>query len=85
MDEVTEAGEGWSNSVGDPYPAPPVKVGIPRETQPGENRVAMVPAVAATVIAAGHQLTLESGAGTTAGYTDEEYREAGVGIAKTTA
>ena len=58
-----------------------MKVGIPRETQAGENRVAMVPAVATTVIAAGHQLTLEAGAGTAAGYPDEDYREVGVAIA----
>ena len=45
----------------------------------------MVPAVAATMIAAGHQLTVEKGAGAAAGYTDEEYREAGAQIGATAA
>jgi H+-translocating NAD(P) transhydrogenase subunit alpha len=58
-----------------------VKVGIPKETQTGENRVAMVPAVAASVIAAGHQLTVQSGAGVAAGFSDDDYRGAGVAVA----
>ncbi len=57
-----------------------MKVGIPTETQPGENRVAMVPAVAGSVIAAGHQLVVQSGAGTASGYPDADYQAAGATV-----
>ena len=62
-----------------------MKVGIPTETQPGENRVAMVPAVASIVIGAGHELVVQSGAGKAAGYPDADYQAAGAVIASSAA
>src|SRR6267378_2075973 len=48
-------------------------VGVPRETFPGERRVALVPAVLPTLDKAGLQVVVEAGAGVEAGYPDAEY------------
>ena len=56
---------------------PKLKVGAPRETFPGERRVALVPAVVRTLVQRGLEVMLEAGAGEEAGFDDEAYREAG--------
>jgi H+-translocating NAD(P) transhydrogenase subunit alpha len=56
-------------------------VGVPRETYPGERRVALVPAVLANLGKAGLQVLLETGAGAAAGYPDAEYSDKGANIA----
>ena len=56
-------------------------VGVPRETYPGEKRVALVPAVLANLAKAGLQVLVETGAGTAAGYPDAEYSDKGAKIA----
>ena len=56
-------------------------VGSPRETFPGEARVAMTPASARELQKLGHSCMLETGAGVAAGYPDAVYQEAGVDIA----
>jgi NAD(P) transhydrogenase subunit alpha len=55
-------------------------VGIPRESYPGERRVAIVPAVLPALIKAGLEIILESGAGAQAGYLDETYVAKGAKI-----
>jgi NAD(P) transhydrogenase subunit alpha len=57
-----------------------MKVGIPRETYPGERRLALVPAAAAQLIKNGLQVYLEAGAGVEAGYPDSEYQGRGCQI-----
>jgi NAD(P) transhydrogenase subunit alpha len=54
-----------------------VIVGTVRETYPGERRVALVPAVVATLAKAGHEVLVERGAGEAAGYPDAAYAERG--------
>src|SRR5246500_764113 len=56
-------------------------VGVPRETYPGERRVALVPAVLANLAKAGLQVLVEAGAGAAAGYPDAEYSDKGARIA----
>src|SRR5690242_13215463 len=56
-------------------------VGVPRESYPGERRVALVPAVIANLAKAGLQVTIEAGAGAEAGYPDAEYSAKGAKIA----
>jgi len=56
-------------------------VGVPRETYPGERRVALVPAVLANLAKAGLQVLVEPGAGAAAGYPDTEYSDKGAKIA----
>jgi NAD(P) transhydrogenase subunit alpha len=58
-----------------------VIIGVPRETYPGERRVALVPAVLANLAKAGLQVMLEAGAGAAAGYPDAEYSDKGAKIA----
>ncbi len=53
-------------------------VGVPRETFPGERRVALVPGAIAPVLKAGAEVVLEAGAGESAGFPDEEYAAKGV-------
>jgi NAD(P) transhydrogenase subunit alpha len=54
-----------------------MKVGIPKETWPGETRVAVVPAAVAGLLKAGLEVAVEQDAGTAAGFTDEAYRAQG--------
>jgi NAD(P) transhydrogenase subunit alpha len=55
-------------------------VGVPRETYPGERRVAMVPAVIASLKKAGLEVIVEAGAGMEAGYPDADYIAKGARI-----
>src|SRR6266446_751118 len=52
-------------------------VGVPCESYPGERRVALVPAVIPNLTKAGLEVVIEAGAGTQAGYLDEEYSAKG--------
>src|SRR6202795_2688714 len=54
-----------------------VIVGVPRESYPGERRVALVPAVIPMIAKAGLEVAIESGAGEQAGYPDSSYVEKG--------
>jgi NAD(P) transhydrogenase subunit alpha len=57
-----------------------VIIGVPRETYPGERRVALVPMVLPTLSKAGFEVVLEAGAGEQAGYPDRFYAEKGARI-----
>ena len=56
-------------------------IGIPKETTIQENRVALVPASVATLIAHGHRVVVEADAGAKANYSDNDYSEVGADIA----
>ncbi len=60
-------------------------VGVPRETFPGERRVALTPGVVPSLAKATLQVLVESGAGEAAGASDAEYRDRGAAIASTRA
>ncbi len=55
-------------------------VGVPKESYPGERRVALVPAVVPNLAKAGLEVVVEPGAGAEAGYLDEAYVERGAKI-----
>ncbi|MGE5083626.1 MAG: Re/Si-specific NAD(P)(+) transhydrogenase subunit alpha [Acidobacteriota bacterium] len=55
-------------------------VGVPKETYPGERRVALVPAVIPNITKAGMEVIIENGAGEQAGYPDAAYVEKGAKI-----
>jgi NAD(P) transhydrogenase subunit alpha len=57
-----------------------MRVGIAKETWPGETRVAVIPAGAAALKKAGLDVAVESGAGAAAGFTDDAYRDQGAAI-----
>jgi alanine dehydrogenase len=52
-------------------------IGVPREIKEQEYRVALLPSAAYQLIKRGHQVVVESGAGTGSGYPDADYQEAG--------
>jgi NAD(P) transhydrogenase subunit alpha len=54
-----------------------MKVGIPKETWPGEARVAVVPAAVPGLVKSGLEVAVEAGAGIAAGFTDDMYRGQG--------
>jgi len=58
-------------------------VGVPKETFPGERRVAIVPASVPTLTKAGLEVVVQSGAGEAAGFPDAQYAERGARIAST--
>jgi len=55
-------------------------VGVPRETFPGERRVALVPLVVPTLAKSGLEVMVEAGAGVEAGYPDADYTAKGAKI-----
>ncbi|HUG93657.1 MAG TPA: Re/Si-specific NAD(P)(+) transhydrogenase subunit alpha, partial [Planctomycetaceae bacterium] len=57
-----------------------MKLGIPRETFPGERRVATVPSTAAALAKAGWEVLVESAAGESAGFRDDAYTAAGARV-----
>jgi NAD(P) transhydrogenase subunit alpha len=56
-------------------------VGVPKESYPGERRVALVPAVMPALKKAGLDVLVQAGAGQPAGYLDAEYVEKGAKLA----
>ncbi|MBB6450064.1 alanine dehydrogenase [Geomicrobium halophilum] len=61
-----------------------MKIGIPKEIKNNENRVAVTPAEVMQLHQAGHFVTIEAGAGIDAGFTDDEYENAGAIISDRT-
>ena len=55
-------------------------IGVPKETYPGERRVALVPIVIPTLTKAGFDIAIETNAGLQAGYPDSQYTEKGAQI-----
>jgi NAD(P) transhydrogenase subunit alpha len=55
-------------------------VGVPRESFPGELRVALTPAVVPSLAKAGLEVVVEAGAGVRAGYPDADYVSKGAKI-----
>src|SRR6476620_1656134 len=58
-----------------------MRLAVPKEIVPGEKRVALVPEVVPQLLKSGHTVTVESGAGLRAGFTDEAYTTAGAIVA----
>lgn len=60
--------------------SPVQRIGVPRETFPGEKRVATVPDVVEKLIKLGFAVAVESGAGDGADFSDDSYRAAGAEV-----
>jgi NAD(P) transhydrogenase subunit alpha len=58
-----------------------VRIGVPKETRPGETRVAATPKTVAQLIALGYDVLVESGAGALASFTDHAYEQGGASVA----
>ena len=58
-----------------------MKIGVLTESATGENRVATTPLITLDLIRLGFDVAIEAGAGSKAGYADEDYLAAGASIA----
>src|SRR5215210_3066090 len=54
-----------------------MKIGVPKEIKTNENRIALVPAGAEALVAAGHEVIVERGGGDGSAFPDELYTAAG--------
>jgi len=54
-----------------------MRIGIPKETSPGETRVAVIPAAVSSLAKSGLEVAVEAGAGAAAGFPDDMYRSQG--------
>jgi proton-translocating NAD(P)+ transhydrogenase subunit alpha len=57
-----------------------VRIGVPRESRPGETRVAATPKTVEQLLALGYTVFVESGAGAAASFDDGAYRSAGADV-----
>jgi len=57
-----------------------MRISVPRETYPGENRVPVTPETAKKLIRLGADLVVEAGLGEGTGFSDQEYQDAGATI-----
>jgi hypothetical protein len=55
-------------------------IGIPKETLFQENRIALIPEAVSVLVANGHEVVLEAGAGTGSRYSDKDYADAGAKV-----
>jgi len=57
-----------------------MKIGVPKEIKNNENRVGLVPGGVRQLVLDGHQLFIETNAGSGIGISDEEYKKVGATI-----
>ncbi|SUZ30443.1 Alanine dehydrogenase [Roseibaca ekhonensis] len=57
-----------------------MRVGCPTEIKPQEFRVGLTPAAAKELVLAGHEVIVQTGAGTGAGFADQDYTSAGAAL-----
>ncbi|MCS6960113.1 MAG: alanine dehydrogenase [Pseudanabaenaceae cyanobacterium SKYGB_i_bin29] len=60
-----------------------MRIGVPKEIKDQEFRVALTPGAVGQLVAKGHQVTIERGAGAGAGFSDQDYQRQGAAIATT--
>ena len=58
-------------------------IGVPAETKTAEHRVGLTPGAAGELVNRGHKVTVETGAGDGAGFSDVDYKEVGAVIVGT--
>jgi alanine dehydrogenase len=58
-------------------------IGVPKEIKSNENRVALLPVGASTLVQNGHKVVVETNAGLGSSFSDEDYKKAGAEIAST--
>src|SRR5215213_11704198 len=57
-----------------------MRIGVPKESAPGERRVALVPDIVPRLAGDAVEVVVESGAGEAAGFPDAAYAEAGASV-----
>ncbi|MBO6940954.1 MAG: Re/Si-specific NAD(P)(+) transhydrogenase subunit alpha [Deltaproteobacteria bacterium] len=73
MSEAPEEPEAEADEKGTAAP----RLGVPKESLPGERRVAVTPDIVPALLKLGWEVHIEPGAGEAAGFTDEAYEKAG--------
>lgn len=61
-----------------------MRIGIPKEVQPGETRVALVPSLVPLLVRDQHAVLVETGAGQSAHFSDSLYTQAGASLIEST-
>jgi len=57
-----------------------MRLGVPKESRPGERRVALIPDTVESLTGKGLEVVVESGAGEGSGHPDDQYTDAGATI-----
>ena len=60
-----------------------MKIGVPKEIKPQENRIGLTPESVKTLVSEGHEVIVENNGGFEAGFENEHYTNAGAKIAST--
>lgn len=60
-----------------------MRIGVPKEVKNNENRIAMSPSGVHALVTAGHEVYVETGAGSGSNFTNKDYEDAGAIIAST--
>ena len=58
-----------------------MKIGVPKEIKPQENRIGLTPESVKTLVSEGHEVIIENNAGFEAGFENDQYKNAGAKIA----
>ena len=62
-----------------------MKIGVPKEIKPQENRIGLTPESVKTLVSEGHEVIVENNGGFEAGFENEQYTNMGAKIANTAA
>ena len=57
-----------------------MKIGVPKEIKPQENRIGLTPDSVKSLISNGHEVLVENNGGFEAGFDNEQYQSAGAKI-----
>ena len=57
-----------------------MKIGVPKEIKPQENRIGLTPESVKTLISEGHEVLVENNGGFEAGFENDQYLKAGAKI-----
>jgi len=60
-----------------------MKIGVPKEIKPQENRIGLTPESVKTLVSEGHEVIVENNGGFEAGFENDQYKNAGAKIADT--
>ena len=62
-----------------------MRIGVPKEIKPQENRIGLTPDSVKTLVSEGHEVLVENNGGFEAGFENDQFTRAGAKIAKSAA
>ena len=60
-----------------------MKIGVPKEIKPQENRIGLTPESVKSLVSNGHEVLVESNGGFEAGFDNDQYKSSGAKIVQT--